>query len=78
VLALAISIGSITGFTTAEDPPRSGARIGVVATIGHGPSLGGPALIGFLGQLIGLSAALLPVVVFVALAGLAAPAVRAR
>jgi len=71
--------GAALGFpvamsSAAEDPSRSAARIGVVATIGYAASLSGPALIGFLGQLLGLSEALLPVVVFVAFAGLAAPA----
>lgn len=74
--------GAALGFPMAmsaagAEPARAAARIGVVATIGYGASLGGPTLIGFVGQQAGLSHALLLVVMFVTAAGFVAHVLRA-
>jgi hypothetical protein len=61
----------------ADDPERAAARVSVVASIGYCAFLGGPPLIGFLGQhvsvLRGLAAVAVPVAVAVALAGVLRP-----
>lgn len=61
----------------ADDPRRAAMRVAVVSTIGYAAFFVGPALIGFLADLVGyrqaLSVIALPVVVGLALAGNARP-----
>jgi fucose permease len=74
-------LGSSLGFpvgmsAAADDPKMAAARVSAVATIGYCAFLGGPPLIGFLGEHFGLLDALLVVVVLVAIGGLASGAAR--
>ena len=48
---------------SADDPTRSAARVSVVATIGYAAFLGGPPLLGFVGDHVGTLNALLVVAV---------------
>ncbi|SDQ21394.1 Major Facilitator Superfamily protein [Quadrisphaera sp. DSM 44207] len=83
VLGVALwGTGTALGFpvgmsAAADDPTRAAARVGVVSTVGYGAFLVGPPLIGALGERVGLSRALLVVLVAVLLSGAAAGAVRA-
>jgi len=71
------SLGFPTGMSAAADDPALAARrVGVVASIGYCAFLGGPPLIGFLGDHITVRHALLVVVVLLALAVLIAGALR--
>ncbi|MDF1487292.1 MFS transporter [Tessaracoccus caeni] len=59
-------VGASLGFpvgmsAAADDPARAPLRISVVSTIGYGAFLGGPPLLGFLGDHIGVLNALLAV-----------------
>ncbi|MFZ2625800.1 MAG: MFS transporter, partial [Propionibacterium sp.] len=60
-----------------DDPARASLRISVVSTIGYAAFLGGPPLLGFLGDHLGVLEALLAVgavsVLAVFLAPVAAP-----
>ena len=80
---IAWGLGSALGFpvamsAAADDLKFAAARVSAVATIGYVAFLGGPPLIGFLGQEVGLLRALLVVLVFIAVAGLVSPAARER
>ncbi len=76
-------IGASLGFpvgmsAAADDPARAAARLSVVSTIGYLAFLGGPPLLGFLGDHTGVLYALLAVAAFLVPALLAVPAVRER
>ena len=80
---IAWDLGSALGFpvgmsAAADDLKFAAARVSAVATIGYVAFLGGPPLIGFLGQQVGLLRALLVVLVFIGVAGLVSPAARQR
>lgn len=80
---VAWGLGSALGFpvgmsAAADDLKHAAARVSAVATIGYIAFLGGPPIIGFLGERVGLLRALLVVLVFIAIAGLASPAARRR
>ena len=73
------SLGFPLGMSAAgDDPLRAAARVSAVATIGYLAFLGGPPLIGVVGQQIGLLNALWIVLGLILLAFLAAPAARER
>lgn len=73
------SLGFPLGMSAAgDDPLRAAARVSAVATIGYLAFLGGPPLIGIVGQQIGLLNALWIVLGLILLAFLAAPAARER
>jgi MFS family permease len=66
---LGTSLGFPTGMSAAaDDPARSAARVSVVASVGYCAFLGGPPLIGFLGEHVGVLRALLVVGVLLAVA----------
>lgn len=74
-------IGASLGFpvgmsAAADDPARAAARLSVVSTIGYLAFLGGPPLLGYLGDHTGVLYALLAVAAFLVPALLAVPAVR--
>ncbi len=74
---LGTSLGFPVGMSAAaDDEERSGARVSVVATIGYAAFLAGPPLVGFLGDRVGVLAALLAVPVLLAPALLLVPALR--
>jgi MFS family permease len=78
---LAWGLGASLGFpvgmsAAADDPSRAAARVSVVATIGYGAFLGGPPLVGYLGDRVGTLDALLVVVVLMGPAALTAAAAR--
>jgi MFS family permease len=71
------SLGFPVGMSAAADEPEHGAaRISVVATIGYGAFLGGPPLLGFLGDHVGVLHALLVVSTLLVLALVIVPVVR--
>ncbi|WP_426509694.1 MFS transporter [Dactylosporangium sp. McL0621] len=71
------SLGFPVGMSAASDDPAYAApRVSVVASIGYCAFLGGPPLIGFLGDHITVVRALAAVAVLMAVASLAAGAVR--
>ncbi|HPV79524.1 MAG TPA: MFS transporter, partial [Dermatophilaceae bacterium] len=71
------SLGFPVGMSAgADDPARAAARVSVISTIGYGAFLGGPPLLGFLGDHIGVLRAMLVVGLAVLLAFAALPAVR--
>ena len=71
------SLGFPTGMSAAaDDPARAAPRVGVVASVGYCAFLGGPPLIGFLGDHIEVRQALLCVVVLLAVAATIAGALR--
>lgn len=73
------SLGFPLGMSAAgDDPMRAAARVSAVATIGYLAFLGGPPLIGAVGQQIGLLNALWIVLGLILVAFLAAPAARER
>lgn len=73
------SLGFPVGMSAAADEPAAAAgRVSVVASIGYCAFLGGPPLIGFLGDHITVLRALLAVAVLLAVATLATNALRAR
>ena len=64
VWGLGASLGFPVGMSAAaDDPARSAARVSVVATIGYAAFLGGPPLLGFVGDQVGTLNALLVVAV---------------
>jgi fucose permease len=72
-----ISLGFPVGMSAgADDPTRAAPRVSVISSIGYCAFLGGPPLIGFLGQRYTVLHALTAVLVLLALAGLLAGAVR--
>ena len=60
----------------ADDSRNAAARVSAVATIGYVAFLAMPALIGFLGEHVGLLDALWVVLVLIAVAGVASGAAR--
>lgn len=71
------SLGFPVGMSAAsDDPARAAARLSVVSTIGYLAFLGGPPLLGYLGDHTGVLHALLAVAAFSVPALLAVPAVR--
>jgi predicted MFS family arabinose efflux permease len=71
------SLGFPVGMSAAADEPRAAAgRVSVVASIGYCAFLGGPPLIGFLGDHITVLRALLVVAVLLALATVITTALR--
>jgi MFS family permease len=76
---LGASLGFPLGMSAAgDDPSRASARVSAVATIGYLAFLGGPPLIGVVGEHIGLLNALWIVLGLILLAFLATPAARER
>lgn len=74
---LGASLGFPVGMSAAsDDPARAAARLSVVSTIGYLAFLGGPPLLGYLGDHVGILHALLAVAAFLVPALLAVPAVR--
>jgi cyanate permease len=64
VWGLGASLGFPVGMSAAaDDPARAAARVSVVATIGYAAFLGGPPLLGFVGDHVGTLQALLVVAV---------------
>ena len=71
------SLGFPVGMSAAaDDPAAAPARVSVVASVGYCAFLGGPPVIGFLGDHITVLRALLTVAVLLALATVVASAVR--
>lgn len=63
---LGASLGFPVGMSAAaDDPRRAAAGVSVVSTIGYGAFLGGPPLLGLLGELVGVRQALALVMLFV-------------
>jgi predicted MFS family arabinose efflux permease len=74
---LGASLGFPVGMSAAaDDPAHAAPRVSVVATIGYCAFLGGPPLVGFLGDHLTVLKALLAVVVLLALALAVATSVR--
>lgn len=72
-----VSLGFPVGMSAAsDDPVRAAARLSVVSTIGYLAFLGGPPLLGYLGDHVGVLHALPAVAAFLVPALLAVPAVR--
>jgi MFS family permease len=72
-----VSLGFPVGMSAAADEPAAApARVSVVASIGYCAFLGGPPLIGYLGQNITVLRALIAVAVVLALATLVTGALR--
>ncbi len=74
-------LGAALGFpvgmsAAADDPTAAAGRVSVVASIGYCAFLGGPPLIGFLGDHVTVLKGLLAVVVLLGLAVLGTPAMR--
>ena len=74
-------VGASLGFpvgmsAAADDPARAASRLSVVSTVGYLAFLGGPPLLGYLGDHTGVLKALLAVAAFAVPALLAVPAVR--
>jgi predicted MFS family arabinose efflux permease len=66
---IGVSLGFPVGMSAAaDDPRRAPARVSVVASIGYCAFLGGPPLIGFLGQHVTVLRALIAVAVLLAVA----------
>ena len=77
VWGVGASLGFPVGMSaSADDPARAGARMSVVATIGYTAFIGGPPLLGFLGDHFTVLKALLVVTAVVFLAMLVIPATR--
>ncbi|MEX3610345.1 MFS transporter [Rothia sp. LK2588] len=66
IWGIGASLGFPTGMSAASDDPlKSAVRVSVVSTIGYGAFLGGPPLLGLLGEHLGIRYALLFVLIFV-------------
>ena len=77
IWGLGASLGFPVGMSAAaDDPQRAAQRLSVVSTIGYGAFLAGPALLGFLGDRVGILQALAVVAVVSVLALLVVPAAR--
>ncbi|MFD7922862.1 MFS transporter [Streptomyces sp. NPDC059740] len=79
--ALLWGLGTSLGFpvgmsAAADDPRRAAARVSVVASVGYCAFLGGPPLIGFLGDSLGVRHAVTTVAALLAVAALIASVVR--
>ena len=71
------SLGFPVGMSAAaDDPHRAAARVSVVSSIGYCAFLGGPPLVGFLGDRVGVLHAMTVVAALLALAALVATATR--
>jgi fucose permease len=71
------SLGFPVGMSAgADDPSRAASRVSVIASIGYCAFLGGPPLIGFLGQQFTVLRALTAVAVLLALAALITGSIR--
>ena len=74
---LGASLGFPVGMSAAADEPaRAAARVSVVATMGYVAFLGGPPLVGFVGDRVGTLSALLVVAAVLLPSALAIPAAR--
>jgi MFS family permease len=74
---LGASLGFPVGMSAAaDDPVHAAARVSVVSTIGYLAFLGGPPVLGFLGEQVGVLHALLLVAVLLVPSALAVPAAR--
>jgi MFS family permease len=74
---LGTSLGFPVGMSAAaDDPARAAARVSVIASIGYCAFLGGPPLVGLLGDTFSVLSALLAVAVAMVLAVLLAPATK--
>jgi fucose permease len=74
---LGVSLGFPVGMSAAADEPAAAAgRVSVVASIGYCAFLGGPPLVGYLGEHVTVLRALIAVAVAVGLATLATSALR--
>jgi predicted MFS family arabinose efflux permease len=74
---LGAALGFPVGMSAAADDPRAApGRVSVVASIGYCAFLGGPPLIGFLGDHVTVLKGLLAVVVLLAVAALLTPALK--
>lgn len=63
---LGASLGFPTGMSAAsDDPVKAAVRVSVVSTIGYAAFLGGPPLLGLLGEHFGIRKGLLAVLIFV-------------
>lgn len=79
VWGLGASLGFPVGMSAAgDDPARSAARVSVVATIGYAAFLGGPPLLGFVGDKVGTLNALLVVAVLLVPSALVVGSARER
>jgi predicted MFS family arabinose efflux permease len=77
VWGVGASLGFPVGMSAAaDDPSRAALRLSVVATIGYGAFLAGPAVVGFIGDHVGVLRALTVVGLVSALALLVVPAAR--
>lgn len=77
VWGVGASLGFPVGMSAAaDDPRRAAARMSVVSTIGYTAFLGGPPLLGFLGDHVGVLHSLLVVGAMAVIALLALPSVR--
>ncbi|MFG1605505.1 MFS transporter [Actinoplanes sp. NPDC049265] len=79
--ALLWGLGTSLGFpvgmsAAADDPSRAAARVSVVASVGYCAFLGGPPLIGFLGDHITVQRGLIAVAALLAIALMLANAIR--
>jgi MFS family permease len=79
--AICWGLGAALGFpvgmsAASDDPIGASARISVVATVGYAGLLVGPPAVGFLAEHVGQLNALFLILVFVIIAGLAAPVLR--
>ena len=72
-LSLGFPVGMSAG---ADEPAYAASRVSVIASIGYVAFLGGPPLIGFLGEHVGVLRALTAVAVLLAMAAAIAGAVR--
>jgi len=72
-----ISLGFPVGMSAAaDDPARAAGRVSVVASIGYCAFLGGPPLVGFLGDHLSVLRALITVAVLLGVAAVTATAIR--
>ncbi len=79
VWGLGASLGFPVGMSAAAaDPARAAARVSVVSTIGYGAFLGGPPLIGWVGDQVGTLESLVVVLALMVPAALAVFATRDR
>lgn len=77
IWGLGASLGFPVGMSAAaDDPARAAARLSVVATIGYLAFLGGPPLLGLLGNAVGVLPSLMVVGLIAMLALLVLPAAR--
>lgn len=77
VWGLGVSLGFPVGMSAAaDDTENAAANVSVVSTIGYGAFLGGPPLLGLLGEAVGVRPALGAVALFVVVSLLLVPALR--